>query len=84
LYYCADINIDGIIYYRTNDLLTVGKVLYVLIRGVNIDEERFNLVKEIHFVRNRIRDIRKTLLIRSKSTTPDKEILKIISSFRNR
>jgi hypothetical protein len=35
---------------RTNDLLTVGKVLYVLIRGVNIDEERFNLVKEIELL----------------------------------
>lgn len=80
----ADINIDGItLIAGQNDSgkSTVGKVLYALIRGVNIDEERFNSSRN-EFIRNRIRDIR-NLLIRSKLTTPeDKEIRKkFISSF---
>lgn len=80
----ADINIDGItLIAGQNDSgkSTIGKVLYALIRGVNIDEDRFNSSKS-EFVRNRIRDIR-NLLIRSKLTTPeDKEIRKkFISSF---
>lgn len=80
----ADINVDGItLIAGQNDSgkSTVGKVLYALIRGVNIDEERFNSSRN-EFVRNRIRDIR-NLLIRAKSTIPeDKEIRKkFISSF---
>jgi predicted ATPase len=80
----ADINVDGItLIAGQNDSgkSTIGKVLYALIRGVNIDEERFNSSRN-EFVRNRIRDIR-NLLIRAKSTIPeDKEIRKkFISSF---
>lgn len=56
----ADINIDGItLIAGQNDSgkSTVGKVLYSLIRGVNIDEESFNSSKN-DFIRQRIRDLR--------------------------
>ena len=70
----ADINIDGItLIAGQNDSgkSTVGKVLYALIRGVNIDENRFNSSKN-EFIINRIRDIR-NLLLRTKSSNIDDE-----------
>jgi predicted ATPase len=80
----ADINIDGItLIAGQNDSgkSTVGKVLYALIRGVNIDENRFNSSKN-EFVRNRIRDIRNLLLRTKLSGIEDEKIQeKFISSF---
>ncbi|MFH6970527.1 AAA family ATPase [Flavobacterium petrolei] len=80
----ADININGItLIAGQNDSgkSTVGKVLYALIRGVNIDEDRFNSSKT-EFIRNRIRDIRNLLLRTKSSNIDDKKIQeKFISSF---
>lgn len=59
---------------------TVGKVLYALIRGVNIDENRFNSSKN-EFIRNRIRDIRNLLLRTKTSDIKDEEIQKFISTY---
>lgn len=80
----ADININGItLIAGQNDSgkSTVGKALYALIRGVNIDENRFNSSKN-EFVRNRIKDIR-YLLLRTKSTNIDDEKIqeKFISAY---
>ncbi|OAZ02998.1 AAA family ATPase [Flavobacterium succinicans] len=74
----ADINIDGItLIAGQNDSgkSTVGKVLYALIRGVNIDEDRFNSSKS-EFIRNRIRDIRNLLLRTKAFEDKDEEIQK--------
>ena len=74
----ADINVDGItLIAGQNDSgkSTVGKVLYALIRGVNIDEDRFNSSKS-EFIRNRIRDIRNLLLRTKTSEIEDEEIQK--------
>ncbi|MBF2708799.1 AAA family ATPase [Flavobacterium soyangense] len=80
----AYINVDGItLIAGQNDSgkSTVGKVLYALIRGVNIDEDRFNASK-IEFVRNRIRDIRNLLLRTKLSNGEDEKIQeKFISLF---
>lgn len=80
----ADINIDGItLIAGQNDSgkSTIGKVLYALIRGVNIDEDRFNSSKN-EFIRNRIRDIRNLLLRTKSSNIEDKKIQEeFISSF---
>ncbi|MCZ8089588.1 MAG: AAA family ATPase [Flavobacterium sp.] len=83
----ADINIDGItLIAGQNDSgkSTVGKVLYALIRGVNIDEDRFNSSKS-EFVRNKIKAVR-NLLLRTKPTeAQDEEIQKrFILSFLDR
>ena len=80
----ADINVDGItLIAGQNDSgkSTVGKVLYALIRGVNIDENRFNSSKN-EFIRNRIRDIR-NLLIRTKTSEKEDEEIqkKFISTY---
>jgi predicted ATPase len=80
----ADINIDGItLIAGQNDSgkSTVGKVLYALIRGVNVDEDRFNSSKS-EFVRNKIKAVR-NLLLRTKPTeVNDEKIQKeFISSF---
>ena len=74
----ADINIDGItLIAGQNDSgkSTIGKVLYALIRGVNIDEDRFNSSKS-EFIRNRIRDIRNLLLRTKAFEDKDEEIQK--------
>ena len=74
----ADINIDGItLIAGQNDSgkSTVGKVLYALIRGVNIDEDRFNSSKS-EFIRIRIRDIRNLLLRTKAFEDKDEEIQK--------
>ncbi|EPE9900268.1 AAA family ATPase [Flavobacterium psychrophilum] len=80
----ADINIDGItLIAGQNDSgkSTVGKVLYALIRGVNIDEDRFNASKN-EFVRNRIRDVRNLLLRTKLSNSEDEKIReKFVSEF---
>jgi predicted ATP-dependent endonuclease of OLD family len=80
----ADINIDGItLIAGQNDSgkSTVGKVLYALIRGVNIDEDRFNSSKT-EFIRNKVRDIRNLLLRTKPSGIRDEEIQnKFISSY---
>ncbi|SNB16570.1 conserved hypothetical protein [Flavobacterium psychrophilum] len=80
----ADINIDGItLIAGQNDSgkSTVGKVLYALIRGVNIDEDRFNTSKN-EFVRNRIRDVRNLLLRTKLSNSEDEKIReKFVSEF---
>ncbi len=68
----ADININGItLIAGQNDSgkSTVGKVLYALIRGMNIDENRFNTSK-MEFVRSRIFEIR-NLLLRAKISNED-------------
>ncbi|MBM6498761.1 AAA family ATPase [Flavobacterium macrobrachii] len=83
----ADINVDGItLIAGQNDSgkSTVGKVLYALIRGVNIDEDRFNSSKS-EFVRNKIKAVR-NLLLRTKPTeAQDEEIQKrFILSFLDR
>lgn len=80
----ADINIDGItLIAGQNDSgkSTIGKVLYALIRGVNIDEDKFNSSKS-EFVRNKIKAVR-NLLLRTKPTeAQDEEIQKkFISTF---
>jgi predicted ATP-dependent endonuclease of OLD family len=65
----ADINIDGItLIAGQNDSgkSTVGKVLYALIRGINVDEDRFNSSKT-EFIKNKVRDIR-NLLLRTKAS----------------
>ncbi|MFV8332407.1 AAA family ATPase [Flavobacterium sp. GSP14] len=70
----ADINIDGItLIAGQNDSgkSTVGKVLYALIRGINIDEESFNSSKN-DFIRQRIRDLR-ILLTRIKPFNKEDE-----------
>ncbi len=70
----ADINVDGItLIAGQNDSgkSTVGKVLYALIRGVNLDEDSFNASKN-EFVKNRIRDVR-NLLLRTKSANEEDE-----------
>lgn len=74
----ADISIEGItLIAGQNDSgkSTIGKVLYALIRGVNIDENRFNSSKN-EFIRNRIRDIRNLLLRTKSSGIEDEEIQK--------
>jgi predicted ATPase len=74
----ADINIDGItLIAGQNDSgkSTVGKVLYALIRGVNIDEQRFNSSKS-EYIRNKIRDIR-NLLLRTKTSSIDDEKIQV-------
>ncbi|GEJ31923.1 TPA: AAA family ATPase [Flavobacterium psychrophilum] len=80
----ADINIDGItLIAGQNDSgkSTVGKVLYALIRSVNIDEDRFNASKN-EFVRNRIRDVRNLLLRTKLSNSEDEKIReKFVSEF---
>ncbi len=80
----ADINIDGItLIAGQNDSgkSTVGKVLYALIRGVNIDEDRFNSSKT-EFIKNKIRDIRNLLLRTKSSGINDEEIQnKFISTY---
>ncbi len=82
----ANINIDGItLIAGQNDSgkSTVGKVLYALIRGMNIDEDRFNSSKN-EFVRNKIRDIRNLILRNKFSELNDNEIQeKFISNFLN-
>ena len=82
----ADINVDGItLIAGQNDSgkSTVGKVLYALIRGMNIDEDRFNSSKN-EFVRNKIRDIRNLILRNKFSEINDNEIQeKFISNFLN-
>ncbi|GEM55816.1 hypothetical protein B0A58_10735 [Flavobacterium branchiophilum NBRC 15030 = ATCC 35035] len=73
----ADVTIDGItLIAGQNDSgkSTVGKVLYALIRGVNIDEERFYSSKN-EFIRKRIRDVR-NLLLRTKSSNENDDIIK--------
>jgi predicted ATP-dependent endonuclease of OLD family len=73
----ADVNIDGItLIAGQNDSgkSTVGKVLYALIRGVNIDEERFYSSKN-EFIRNKIRDVR-NLLLRTKSSNENDDAIK--------
>ncbi|PDS24521.1 AAA family ATPase [Flavobacterium branchiophilum] len=73
----ADVTIDGItLIAGQNDSgkSTVGKVLYALIRGVNIDEERFYSSKN-DFIRKRIRDVR-NLLLRTKSSNENDDIIK--------
>jgi predicted ATPase len=70
----ADINVDGItLIAGQNDSgkSTIGKVLYALIRGVNIDEESFNSSKN-DFIRQRIRDLR-ILLMRIKPVNKEDE-----------
>lgn len=70
----ADINIEGItLIAGQNDSgkSTIGKVLYALIRGININEERFNSSKN-EFIRNRTRDIR-NLLLRTKTSGEEDE-----------
>ncbi len=72
----ANINVDGItLIAGQNDSgkSTVGKVLYALIRGVNIEEDRFNASKN-EFIRNRIRDIRNLLLRTKLSNSEDEKI----------
>ncbi|WP_337968609.1 AAA family ATPase [uncultured Flavobacterium sp.] len=67
----ADINIEGItLIAGQNDSgkSTIGKVLYALVRGVNIDEQLFNSSKN-EYIRNKIRDIR-NLLLRTKPSNP--------------
>jgi predicted ATP-dependent endonuclease of OLD family len=80
----ADININGItLIAGQNDSgkSTIGKVLYALIRGVNIDEDRFNSSKT-EFIRNRVRDIRNLLLRTKSSNIDDKKVQeKFISTF---
>ena len=80
----ADINIEGItLIAGQNDSgkSTVGKILYALIRGVNIDEERFNSSKN-EYIRNKIRDIRNLLLRTKTSSTQDEKIQEnFINSF---
>lgn len=82
----ADINVDGItLIAGQNDSgkSTVGKVLYALIRGMNIDEDRFNSSKN-EFVRNKIRDIRNLILRNKFSELNDNETQeKFISNFLN-
>lgn len=82
----ADININGItLIAGQNDSgkSTVGKVLYALIRGMNIDEDRFNSSKN-EFVRNKIRDIRNLILRNKFSELNDNQIQeKFISNFLN-
>lgn len=80
----ADINIEGItLIAGQNDSgkSTIGKILYALIRGVNIDEQRFNSSKN-EYIRNKIRDIR-NLLLRTKMSSPEDEKIqeKFITSF---
>ncbi|TRX39674.1 AAA family ATPase [Flavobacterium restrictum] len=70
----ADINVDGItLIAGQNDSgkSTVGKVLYALVRGVNIDEESFNASK-YDFIVERIRDLR-ILLTRIKPLDKEEE-----------
>jgi predicted ATPase len=73
----ATIDIDGItLIAGQNDSgkSTVGKVLYALIRGVNIDEERFFSSKN-EFIKNKIRDIG-NLLLRTKSYSDNDDLIK--------
>jgi predicted ATP-dependent endonuclease of OLD family len=76
----ADININGItLIAGQNDSgkSTVGKVLYALIRGLNIDEDRFNSSKK-EFVRSKIMDIRNLLLRAKTSNDQDNKIRKTL------
>lgn len=73
----ADININGItLIAGQNDSgkSTVGKILYALIRGMNIDEDRFNSSKK-EFVRIKIMDIR-NLLLRAKISNNEDNIIR--------
>ena len=73
----ATIDIDGItLIAGQNDSgkSTAGKVLYALIRGVNINEERFNSSKN-EFIKNKLRDIG-NLIRRTKSFNENDNLIK--------
>lgn len=75
----ADIKVDGItLIAGQNDSgkSTVGKVLYALTRGMNIDEDSFNSSK-IDFIRQRIRDLRILLTRVKPSNEEDERILEV-------
>lgn len=80
----GNINIEGItLIAGQNDSgkSTVGKVLYALIRGVNIHEDSFNSSKD-EFIRNRIRDLRNLLLRTKPANVEDEKIQEtFVSSF---
>ena len=76
----ADINISGItLIAGQNDSgkSTVGKVLYSIVRSLNINEKSFNSSKN-EYVRGRVRDIR-NLLLRTKPTNENDQ--KILNQF---
>lgn len=82
----ATIDIDGItLIAGQNDTgkSTVGKVLYALTRGINIDENRFNYSK-VEFINNKFRAIRNLLSRTRAENENDKTIQdKFIKEYEN-